>query len=256
VWKFDLNPVRGHEQGGKPRPNVIISVHELNCKEGCGLVVAIPGTGSENQIRIQSNLVIQEPEGGVDRRTAILPHAIRSLDTTARYQCDPQFEGTPLSPRTLAELEQRLAVFLGLSPVPAGRDWRPRRVRDMIYDPDKDHSRGHTFDIDLLDNKDREAQGCPIPCVILSANGWNYFWADPRNTLIVAPITAARLPFQVPVFPPEGGLVDETEELFIQCSQIRQAALGRLLSRRGSFGSRKMHQVSQQLFRLLQIREP
>ena len=75
VWLADLNPTRGHEQAGR-RPVLIVSDDIFN-RGLADLVIALPMT---TRIRpIPSHIVIEPPEGGVRRESAILCEAIRSL---------------------------------------------------------------------------------------------------------------------------------------------------------------------------------
>jgi mRNA interferase MazF len=75
VWGVDLDPVRGHEQGGE-RPALILSVTKFN--EGpAGLVILAPITSVGKGIPL--HVPIDPPEGGVKRRSYIKPEDIRSV---------------------------------------------------------------------------------------------------------------------------------------------------------------------------------
>ncbi len=75
IWLADLNPTRGHEQAGR-RP-ILIGSDDIFNRGPADLVIALPMT---TRIRpIPSHVVIEPPEGGVRRRSAILCEAIRSI---------------------------------------------------------------------------------------------------------------------------------------------------------------------------------
>src|SRR3954463_6728397 len=61
VWDVDLEPVVGHEQGGR-RPALVISVNEFNRGHG-GLVFVVPITTKDKRIR--THVPIAAGEGGL-----------------------------------------------------------------------------------------------------------------------------------------------------------------------------------------------
>ena len=105
VWLVDLSPTRGHEQAGRP-PALVISVTLFN--EGpAGLAVVLPMT---TRLRpIPSWVTMRPPEGGVRQPSAILCEAIRSISTDRLVE-----RWGAVSPRALAEVEDRLRILLGL----------------------------------------------------------------------------------------------------------------------------------------------
>jgi mRNA interferase MazF len=104
VWLADLEPVRGHEQGGK-RPVLIVSVDQLN--DGpADLVIACPITSKLKQVR--SRVPIDPPEGGLVKNSHVICEAVRSVSTerlTNRL-------GT-IKPATMKKVEFWLRMLLG-----------------------------------------------------------------------------------------------------------------------------------------------
>jgi mRNA interferase MazF len=105
IWLADLNPVRSHEQAGR-RPVLVISVDPFN-QSRADLVVVIPITSTLRNIPF--HVVVQAPEGGLTNRSALLCEAVRSISKDrliARWGS--------VSPGTMAEVEDRLRVLMGL----------------------------------------------------------------------------------------------------------------------------------------------
>jgi len=75
VWDVDLNPVLGHEQGGK-RPALVVSVDQFN-QGPSGLVIVVPITSRDRNIR--SRIAIEAGEGGCKTRSFAMCEAIRSI---------------------------------------------------------------------------------------------------------------------------------------------------------------------------------
>lgn len=73
----DLEPVVGHEQGGR-RPFLVISVNQMNGSRA-GMVIGVPLTtrdkGNELHVRLGP------PEGGLDRVSFAMPEKVRSIST-------------------------------------------------------------------------------------------------------------------------------------------------------------------------------
>ena len=75
MWLADLDPVEGHEQGGR-RPCLVISNNIFN--EGATeLVVVLPITSKDKKIRF--HVCIDPPEGGAKMKSFIKPEDIRSI---------------------------------------------------------------------------------------------------------------------------------------------------------------------------------
>ncbi|HEY3999133.1 MAG TPA: type II toxin-antitoxin system PemK/MazF family toxin [Candidatus Xenobia bacterium] len=61
IWLADMDPVRGHEQGGR-RPVLVVSVDPFN-QGPAGLVIVLPMTSRARGI--PSHGVVEPPEGGL-----------------------------------------------------------------------------------------------------------------------------------------------------------------------------------------------
>jgi mRNA interferase MazF len=75
VWQADLNPPRGHEQGGT-RPVLIVSVDLFN-GDPSGLAIVVPISTKDKGVR--SQVPIEAGEGGLRTRSFIKCEAIRSI---------------------------------------------------------------------------------------------------------------------------------------------------------------------------------
>ncbi len=105
IWLADLNPVRGHEQAGK-RPVLVISVDPFNAGRA-DLVVVIPITSTIRPIPF--HVVVQPPEGGLTNSSALLCEAVRSVSKDRLVS-----RWGSITPATLAQVEDRLRILLGL----------------------------------------------------------------------------------------------------------------------------------------------
>ena len=105
VWLADLDPTLGHEQAGR-RPVLIMSDDVFN-RGPAQLVIAVPMTSVIK--RIPSHVRVVPPEGGLQKPTAILCEAVRSLSTTRLIRC-----WGALNSKTLAQVEDILRVLLRL----------------------------------------------------------------------------------------------------------------------------------------------
>ena len=75
LWLANLDPVAGHEQGGR-RPCLVVSSNLFN--EGpAGLVVVLPVTSKNKGIRF--HVPVEPPEGGVKTLSFVKPEDIRSI---------------------------------------------------------------------------------------------------------------------------------------------------------------------------------
>jgi len=109
VWWADLDPVRGHEQGGR-RPAVVVSADRQN-RSRIGLVIACPLTRSEAPRKLY--LTIDPPEANLTFRSFVLVDHVRSISVErlgARIG--------RVNPGTLRLIEDHLRQLLGL---PAAR---------------------------------------------------------------------------------------------------------------------------------------
>jgi len=105
IWLADLNPVRGHEQGGQ-RPALVISTDIYNSGPA-GLVVVLPLTRTHRGIPL--HIPIKPPEGGVKNASAILCDAVRSISKDRLVKK----WGTVSAP-VMKDLEDRLRILLEL----------------------------------------------------------------------------------------------------------------------------------------------
>lgn len=105
IWLVDLNPVRGHEQGGR-RPGLVISVDLFN-HGPAELVVVLPVTTGKKGIPF--HVEIDPPEGGVQKKSFIKCEDIRSV---SKERLAVQI-GT-VSPNTMNAVEDRLRILLDL----------------------------------------------------------------------------------------------------------------------------------------------
>ncbi|MGI8484423.1 MAG: type II toxin-antitoxin system PemK/MazF family toxin [Thermomicrobiales bacterium] len=97
-------------------------------------------------------------------------------------------------------------------------------VWSVIFDP----VRGHE-------------QGGIRPALVLSNDAFNSL---PHTLCIVVPITRTNkgIPFHIPVFPPEGGMVAPS---FILCEQERSASITRFRRRMGSVDESTLRRVQE-----------
>src|SRR5215469_13705549 len=96
VWRADLEPVRGHEQG-RVRPVLVISNNTLNHGHS-GLVTIVPMTTKGRPLR--SFVRIDPPEGGVSKTSFVMCDQVRTISIerlTRRFGA--------VSTVTLAEVE-------------------------------------------------------------------------------------------------------------------------------------------------------
>lgn len=77
IWTADLEPITGHEQGGK-RPCLVLSDDVFN-HGPAELVVVLPITSKNREIPIR--VALEPPDGGVKVRSYIMPEMIRSIST-------------------------------------------------------------------------------------------------------------------------------------------------------------------------------
>lgn len=105
VWLVDLNPTRGHEQGGR-RPALVVSSDIFN-HGPAGLVVLIPMTTRDR--RIPLHIRIDPPEGGVRKPSFVKCEDVRSVSTTRLVERWGQ-----VSSQTLVRVGDRLRILLEL----------------------------------------------------------------------------------------------------------------------------------------------
>ncbi len=105
VWDADLDPPRGHEQGGS-RPVLIVSVDPLN-QGPSGLVIVLPISSKDKRVR--SHVAVGAGEAGLNVTSFVKCEAIRSISTE-------RLRGRrgAASAQTIGEVEDRLRILLGL----------------------------------------------------------------------------------------------------------------------------------------------
>lgn len=105
IWLVDLEPARGHEQGGQ-RPALVVSVDPLN-HGPAGLVILLPLTTRAKGV--PSHVMIRPPEGRVRQVSYIKCEDVRSVSKERLSR-----RWGAVSPATLAAVEERLRLLLGL----------------------------------------------------------------------------------------------------------------------------------------------
>ena len=77
IWESDLNPSRGHEQGGDA------AGLDRFCRRiqsrASGLVIVVPISTKDNKVR--SQVPVEQGEGGLKTRSFIKCEAVRSIST-------------------------------------------------------------------------------------------------------------------------------------------------------------------------------
>lgn len=105
VWFADLDPIRGHEQGGR-RPIVIISDDPFN-QSAAELVIVVPITSKHKGI--PWHIPIPPPEAGLKQLSFAKCEDVRSISKLRLSSRLGQ-----LLPQTLALIEDRLKILLKL----------------------------------------------------------------------------------------------------------------------------------------------
>lgn len=105
VWRVDLEPVRGHEQG-RVRPALILSNNVVNHGPS-GLVTVVPMTTKARPLR--SFLKVEPPEGGVQKTSYIICDQVRTISAERLGRRFGSVSG-----KTLIEVERRVRFLLDL----------------------------------------------------------------------------------------------------------------------------------------------
>lgn len=102
---MDLDPVRGHEQGGR-RPALVLSADSFN-HGPAGIVVIAPFTRRNKGIPLHAR--VDPPHGGLSETSYLKPEDIRgvSMDRLSRRR-------GALPPGVMAEVEARIRDLLDL----------------------------------------------------------------------------------------------------------------------------------------------
>lgn len=109
VWIVELDPTRGHEQGGT-RPVVVISTDLFN-HGPADLVVAAPMTRTDRGVRWHVRL--GAPDTQPNQTSVVLCDAVRSI-SVGRFR---SYVGR-LSPGAMAQIARRLYNLFNLPRVP------------------------------------------------------------------------------------------------------------------------------------------
>lgn len=109
-------------------------------------------------------------------------------------------------------------------------------------------SRGEIWWVDLNPVKGHEQSG-RRPGLVLSVDTFNH---GPAGMAIIIPVTKTdrKIPFHVPVCPPEGGV---TVKSFIKCEDIRSISTQRLSGQLGSVSSATLKEVEDRIRILLDL---
>lgn len=106
IWLADLDPVRGHEQGMKPRPIIVVSADALN-NGPLAMVIAIPLTMTPTGIPYHVSIV--RTINGRTVRSFVMCEQIRSISTERLIR---HLDVAPA--QTLAQIAIRLRPLLEL----------------------------------------------------------------------------------------------------------------------------------------------
>ena len=105
VWLVNLAPTIGHEQAGR-RPAVVVSEDEFNSGPA-DLVILLPISSTLRPI--PSQVPLSPPDGGLDRESAVLCEAIRSVSRRRLVR-----RLGPVSAARLGLVEDALRILLRL----------------------------------------------------------------------------------------------------------------------------------------------
>jgi mRNA interferase MazF len=105
VWLANLDPTTGREQAGR-RPVLVVSVGTFN-QSRADLVVIAPITSTLRGI--PWHVKVSAPEGGLKHNSGIMCEAVRSVSNIRLGK-----RWGVVSPATLAAVEDRLRILLGL----------------------------------------------------------------------------------------------------------------------------------------------
>ena len=105
IWDVNLDPVLGHEQGGR-RPVLVVSVDQFN-QGPSGLVIVVPITSKDKRIR--SQVAIEAGEGGLKTRSFAMCEAVRSISLERMSR-----RRGVVSSETMEKVAYCLQVLLGI----------------------------------------------------------------------------------------------------------------------------------------------
>jgi mRNA interferase MazF len=105
VWDGDLDPVTGHEQGGR-RPLLIVSTDGFN--HGLATLIFVVPITSKGR-NVPAHIPINPPEGGLTNRSFILCDAMRSISKSRLLG-----RRGAVSQMTMDQVEDALRILLDL----------------------------------------------------------------------------------------------------------------------------------------------
>jgi len=105
VWTVWLDPVVGHEQGGR-RPALVVSSDLLHVIPS-GLTIVVPITTWDRGVR--AHVPIVPPEGGLSRPSFVMTEQLR---TVSRQRCERRLGAVEVA--TMAAVLARVRLFLDL----------------------------------------------------------------------------------------------------------------------------------------------
>lgn len=105
VFMADLDPVVGHEQGGR-RPFLVVSINPMN-RSAARMAIGVPLTTTNRGTRMHVRL--DPPEGGLDRVSFATPEMVRSVSTD-RLRRRVGYA----SADTVEMISQRVGILIGL----------------------------------------------------------------------------------------------------------------------------------------------
>ena len=109
VWLADLDPVIGSEEG-KTRPVLVVQNDVANQYSPVVIVAAI--TTSIGSKEYPTEVLVNAPEGGLRRDSAILLNQIRTIDKRRLIE-----RWGDLGDGTMERVDRSLEISLGLTPV-------------------------------------------------------------------------------------------------------------------------------------------
>lgn len=101
----DLNPVIGHEQGGR-RPFLLVSINPMN-RAAVKMAIGVPLTTTDQGNRLQVRL--DPPEAGLNRVSFAMPEMVRSI-SLQRLRQRLGF----VSPDTIEAVVKHVGLLVGL----------------------------------------------------------------------------------------------------------------------------------------------
>lgn len=108
IYFINLNPVKGHEQGGE-RPVMVLSIDAINSLPL--VITVVVGTSGKNILHdYPTNIRVSKEETGLPLETVFLGFQIRSLDSR-RF---PEKPAGKVTGKILEKIEHTVRYCLGL----------------------------------------------------------------------------------------------------------------------------------------------